>query len=498
MSNPNGRKPDSEGIFAEVNNVSGSSEDWILDSGATEHVTFDKGVFSSYQELQNPKQVRFGDEHQGSGLGVGDIQVEVLLDKGKTRNLTLRNVLHVPELRRNLLSVSAATGHGSQGVIYSDCIVLRNAKGVDQLVANKEGNLYKVNLKVKPSFGLATTSKDVLTLWHERFGHISKKTIVRMSKEKLIIGLPKPQKEGSGHMIDCDSCALGKQARKSFPNSSRKRADVVGARLHVDLCTVGTESIGKAKYFVLFKDEYSNYRHIYCIKLKDEAYDSVRSCVAQIKSDTGKDVRCLVSDCGSELISKRTKEYLLQQKIGQELSAPFTPEQNGLIERDNRTLLEGTRTQLFHENLWGESANTVVYLLNRSVNRVTGNRTPFERYFGMKPKINHLRVFGCLAMMELQEKKRSGYQKKLEARSKPMIMVGYARDYTYRLYDSKDDKVIITREAYFDESRTVTGMDLPMVEYISLNTAIDQDPPHMQAESEEDTDISSIEDAGRG
>lgn len=210
---------------------------------------------------------------------------------------------------------------------------------------------------------------------------------------------------------------------------------------------------------MLFKDEYSNYRHIYCSKTKDETYDCIRKCVAKIRGDTGAQVRCLVSDCGSELISKRTQEYLIQNKISQELSAPFTPQQNGLIERDNRTVMEGARAMLFHrqlpEKLWGEAVNTMVYILNRSINRITGYKTPYEKYFKAVPNVSHLRVFGSFAMVKQQDKKRSGYQKKLEPRSKPLLLTGYDKDFTYRLFDHETNKIIITREAYFDESRTI-------------------------------------------
>lgn len=153
----------------------------------------------------------------------------------------------------------------------------------------------------------------------------------------------------------------------------------------------------------MFKDEYSNYRLIYFVKTKDQVFDCIVMSVAQIFADTQKQVV-------TELVSKRTQDFLLEKSIIQETSAPFTPEQNGFIERDNRTVMEGARSILFDkklpQKLWGEAANTVVYLLNRSVNKNTGAKTPYELYFGKKPKVNYLRVFGSLAYMKLQEKKR--------------------------------------------------------------------------------------------
>ena len=94
---------------------------------------------------------------------------------------------------------------------------------------------------------------------------------------------------------------LGKQHRHPIPASGRERAKQVGDAVHVDLRgPIGTEAIDKSFYFVLFKDEFSNFRIVYTVRTKDLVYDSIRKCVAQIESDTKKKVKCLVSDCGSE------------------------------------------------------------------------------------------------------------------------------------------------------------------------------------------------------
>ena len=169
---------------------------------------------------------------------------------------------------------------------------------------------------------------------------------------------------------------------------------------------------------------------MYAVRTKDLVYDSIRKCVAQIESDTKKEVKRLVSDYGSEIVSNKPKEFLMSKSIlAQRLSASFTPQQNGLIERDNRTVIEAARAMLYHrilpEELWSEAVHTAVYLLNRTVNKLTGDKTPFELYYGRKPRVNHIKVFGCLAFMKAQEKKRSGYQKKLEPRADKGVLVGY-------------------------------------------------------------------------
>lgn len=154
------------------------------------------------------------------------------------------------------------------------------------------------------------------------------------------------------------------------------------------------------------------------MKTKDQAFDCIKKVVAQLKGDTGNDVRTIVSDKGSEIVSKKTTDFLLEKSIAQEICAPYTPAQNGFIERENRTIMEATRSCLFEckapQFLWGEAANSAVYVLNRTINSKSDMKTPFEMYFKRKPRVDNLRIFGSLAYVKLQEKKRSGYQKKLE------------------------------------------------------------------------------------
>ena len=453
---------DHQAIIAEANNTEASSsksfiDDWVLDTGASDHMIADKENFVTYKKLDNPKIVRYGNRGCSEVLGIGDVQVASRIGKNQVRRLILKNVLHVPRIGRNLLSLGSATDQGSTGVFTKEQLILKNKNGDIQVIGSRlSSKLWKADLQVIKPTALYSEREPHFEVWHERLGHIGRKTIEVMLKHKVVDGM----NESTISEIACKSCALGKQSRKHFPSRSRERAIEVGQRVHVDICgPIGTPTIRGYKYFVLFKDEFSNYRHIYFVGKKDEVHQKLRVYVTQLKNEANKPLRTLVSDRGSELTSRRTQEFLLENGISHEVSAPFTPEQNGLIERDNRTIAEAMRTMLIHKNLpeklWGEAANTAVYLLNRVPNKNTGRTTPFERYFGKKPRVSHLRAYGCLAMMKLQEKKRSGYQRKLEHRARETILVGYEMDFTYRLYDPKTNQVYVTREANFDELRAV-------------------------------------------
>lgn len=236
------------------------------------------------------------------------------------------------------------------------------------------------------------------------------------------------------------------------------RAFEVGERIHMDIGRpLGVDTYCGQSYFIIFKDEFSTYRFVFLMKSRSEAHDCIRSVVAHVKADAKKDVRYIFSDRGSEFTSNRSQEFLLDNKIIHQISAPFTPAQNGFIERDNRTLMEGVRTMLLARQvpsyLWGEALMTLAFILNRTVNSRSSSKTPYEIYFAndKKPKLDQLKVFGWLYLYKTQTKKRSGYQQKIEERGREAIFTGYEADFTYRVFDIIDRKIIVTSDVKFDE-----------------------------------------------
>lgn len=370
-------------------------------------------------------------------------------------------------MRKKLISVSKSTQNGCSGEFKGRRVVIKNSKGEIICIGINRNSLYYVQVDKEAQEKALTVEEDSLKLWHERFGHINKNSVVKTSKavlgmNKLDDFLSKNKDERS--KIDCISCRIGKQSRLHFPSSSQERATSVGKAIHMDICGPFGEGSAEVKqYFILFKDEYSNYRFIYFLKSRDEAFDCIRETVATIYAETQKEVRQIVSDCGSEFTSKRSKEYFVQNKILHRKSAPFTPAQNGFIERDNRTVMEGARSLMVHmkvpSKLWTEATTNMVYLLNRSVNVNTNGKTPYELYYGKVPSVSHLRIFGSLAVVKTVEKKRSGYQKKLDARGIVGILVGYSKNFTYRISVPSENKILVVRDVVFDEGKTLETIE---------------------------------------
>jgi len=437
----------------------GGERCWILDSGASSHISGFRADFSAYEKLETPRTVLLANQQKGYGIGLGEIKLVVKID-GQDKILKLKNVLHVPEIKRRLISIGAATDNGCKGIIENNKIkLIKNDQ--PQLVAIKRNGIYYVQVNEEENAN-AVESTDPLEMWHNRFGHINKRTILKMANEGHVEGLEEIRgqqlaKSKTLDTIDCESCQKRKMSKLTIPLSTRTRSTRVGEVVHSDICgPLGKTSISGANYIVLFKDEASNYRFIYCVKTREETFECLKKTYARILADTNNKMLTLVTDCGSEYISIRTQLYLSDHNVVHRKSIPFVPAQNGFVERENRTISEGVRSMLFASNMplyfWSEAATTFVYLLNRSLNKNI-DKTPYEYFFKEKPRISFLRPFGCLAYVKTQTKKRSGYQQKLEERAQKGALLGYDRDYTYRVYLLEERKIILSRDIAFDETK---------------------------------------------
>lgn len=160
------------------------------------------------------------------------------------------------------------------------------------------------------------------------------------------------------------------------------------------------------------------------------------------------------TDRGGEFTSTEFETYCSELGINRFLTAPYTSQQNGVTERRNQTIVGMARSLLKSKKVpgrfWGEAVNTAVYLLNRAPTKSVTGMTPYEAWYHKKPKVHHLRVFGCVGHVKIVKPHLS----KLEDRSTPMIFLGYEKgSKAYRLYDPKGNKVHVSRDVIFEEER---------------------------------------------
>ncbi|UYV81349.1 hypothetical protein LAZ67_20000875 [Cordylochernes scorpioides] len=257
------------------------------------------------------------------------------------------------------------------------------------------------------------------------------------------------------NMDTCQVCIQAKHPRTPFkpvlyPQSTRP-LDLI----HIDLIgPIQEESIGGAKYVLTLVDDFSRKIFVEFLSSKLETFDIIRSFIEEIEKRKEIKVKQLRSDNGKEFTNNQMTQYLKGKGIKHQLTNVYTPQQNGISERYNRTLIEGTRALLIDSQLplryWAETMSTFAYLKNRTPCKKLGWITPEERFSNRKPTVAHLKIFGCIAYYYVHKHKRGKFQ----PTAKAGIFVGYSSTRkAWRLIDPENENVIETRDVKFLENK---------------------------------------------
>ena len=221
--------------------------------------------------------------------------------------------------------------------------------------------------------------------------------------------------------------------------------------VHTDICgPMRVKSKEGSLYFITFIDDRSRWCEVYFLKKKSEALDAFKRYKAYVENQTGQKIKFLQSDNGSEYLSNEFNHFLDENGIGRRLTVPYTPQQNGVAERKNRTLLNAARCMLIQSklssNFWTEAILTANYVRNRCPSKSLNNETAFKLWTGRQPSVKHLRTFGSLA---LTLDKTPG-KDKFDSRSRECIFLGYsAESKAFRLWLTDEQKIIISRDVKF-------------------------------------------------
>ncbi|KAL3699493.1 hypothetical protein R1sor_017515 [Riccia sorocarpa] len=363
---------------------------WFLDGGASEHMTHHREWFHNLEPVEKGTWfVGVADDTQLPVEGIGDIEITCCANE-EVRKAVLRGALYVPQLKKNLFSVGQAADKGFDTVYSKDTCRLVTTRGEVVISGMRHQGLYRLDIKaVSSQANIASSARSHetdLMLWHHRLGHVNLESIRRMKNEKMIDGLPEGLKEPLDDF--CEACVLGKQHRLTFSTrAEHKRAEKPGEFFHTDICSMETESIGGSKYFLLFKDDHSGYRFIFCIKRKSNVFQCFKDLQELVKMELNTDfsgIKKIRSDRGGEFLAKKFASHLKAAGIFHEVSAPYSPKQNGRVERDNRTVTECVRSMLataqLGDEFWAEAAQTEVYILNRTATRTLQGKTPLEAW----------------------------------------------------------------------------------------------------------------------
>jgi hypothetical protein len=317
-------------------------------------------------------------------------------------------------------------------------------------VQRTDSRLYKIHLTTVEPVCLMANTSDSSWLWHGRLGHINFQSIRMLVEKEMARGVP---------LIDhpdqvCHSCLAAKQTRMPYPQHSKWRADEPLDLVHVDLCgPITPETVGGNKYFMLLVDDCTRWMSVYILKSKDQTCSTFVKFKAEAENSLGYRIKVVRSDRGGEFLSGALKDVCESAGIKRQFTAPYSPQQNGVVERRNRTVMEMARSLLKCMNVpgcfWGEAVNHSVYLLNRLPTKPMGYRTPFEGWHGKRPQLGHLKVFGCRANV----RPAKPHLKKLEDRSVAMVYFGVEQgSKAHRLFDPQSRRIVVSRDVVFEES----------------------------------------------
>ncbi|UYV75014.1 hypothetical protein LAZ67_12002096, partial [Cordylochernes scorpioides] len=432
-----------------------SVHNWFVDSGATSHMAYDESFFTELNREQTQNVVvANGNKLQVKGIGQGEIKV--ITPQGKTDTLLLTKVLYIPELTDNLLSVSAATSNGCKVTFNRDwCTIERDNTALANGIL--DNGMYRLHLDDNPQTRTFKANvakqnhcknKNCLMLWHDRLGHRNIESIKKIQNENLARGL---SLNNCSHSTDCVQCIQGKLTETPFPKKTEYRATETLQLVHSDICgPLPTNSLSGKRYFITFTDDYSRYTKTYLLKGKDEAYEKIKDYVISAHTEFGKNIQTIRTDNGREYVNRQVEEFLNQSGIKHQLTVPYSPAQNGVAERKNRSLMEMTRCIMFDsglpQSLWAEAVTTANYLHNRIPSKAS-DKTPFELWTNRKPSLKHLKRFGCKAFAYIPKIKRN----KLDSKVIEGIFLGYDdRSKGYRILHDTDN-ITISRSVKFLE-----------------------------------------------
>lgn len=427
-----------------INKTSDFLSTWLIDSGASRHMTPYRSMFIEYEKLDKPEKVGLGDGRTVDATGVGKVKVALKINHNKVEPGILHEVLHVPQLATNLFSVRSATERGRIIQFGHTRCWIKDKRGKVKAMGTLRDKLFHLDCD---SF-INESAAVAMDIWHQRLAHLNETTLKKLHNGDSVKGINISTTE----LPFCVGCAEGKPTKQPSKPIGEIRSTRKLELIHSDVCSMENESLAGSKYFVTFIDDYSRCCAVYFMKNKSEVLEKLKT----FQSDTancGQRIGTLRSDRGGEYTSEEFVNYLKSHHIRQELTAAYNPQQNGVAERMNRTLCESARAMMHHAKLpkkfWAEAIATSAYVRNRVLTSAhKDNRTPYEKWYGRKPDISNLRVFGCIAYALIPQQLRQ----KLDKKSHKVRFVGYCkRSKAYRVLDETTGRVIIRRDVIFDE-----------------------------------------------
>nr|GEU97808.1 retrovirus-related Pol polyprotein from transposon TNT 1-94 [Tanacetum cinerariifolium] len=365
---------------------------WHIDSAASNHMTGEEDLFVEME--QSKGDVTFGDESKAPVKG----KVKVLIQAKDGSHQYISDVYNVPNLKSNILSVGQLL-EKNYDIHFKDCsATIRNQerKLITKVLMTKN-RMFILNIQPDEAKCLKIYLEDHSWLWHMRYGRLNFNVLKLLSSMGMVKGLD--QFDHPNQV--CEGCFLRKHARSLFSKEATSKANEPLQLIHMDLCgPITPPYYGKNLYFMLFIDDFSRKTWVYFLKEKSQDFEAFTTFKAMVEKNKGLKIKSMRSDRGGEFLSKEFNKFCEDNRIRRFLTAPYSPQKNGLVERKNRTILNMVRSMLktkkMPKEFWAEVVDCVVYLLNWCPSKSLDNKTLQEAWNGLKPTVSHLRVISFI------------------------------------------------------------------------------------------------------
>jgi transposase InsO family protein len=429
----------------------------VIDSGCTNHMTRERSMFESLKESDGDHYITFAGNQKEKVLGTGNIDLN--------SKFSLSKVLLVESLGYNLLSISQLCASGFNFLFTNEGVTfIRRSDGSVAFKGVPKGTLYLVNfsqekaqldkcLVIKSSSGW---------LWHRRLAHVGMRNLNKLLKGDHILGLTNVSIEKDRI---CSACQAGKQVGVPHPSKSIVTTVKPLELLHMDLFgPVAYISIGGNKYGLIIVDDYSRFTWIFFLHNKNVVQDTFKKFPKRSQNEFETKIKKVRSDNGTKFKNTNIEEFLDEEGIGHEFFVPYTPQQNGIVERKNRTLIEAARTMLdeykVSDQFWVEAINRACHAINRLYLHKILNKTAYELLLGKKPNMSYFRVFGSKCFILNKKPKNSKFAPKVGEG----FLLGYASNaHGYHVFNKTSSCVEIACDVTFDESNGSQGEQVDSV-----------------------------------
>jgi hypothetical protein len=420
QNNLNKTESTTHALLATENDV--SKDCWILDSGASDHMCHNEEHFTSMKKTENV-MITLADGKRVKAYGKGTV---VLISNISSCQIHLTNVLYVPDLKRNLISLSVIDTKGYNiNVSNGNIFITKTSK---TLLSFKLLNGIYIGYFIQMGINCLSTARittESMEDWHKKMGHLNYQDLRQLTNivdGANLSGVSRPAEK-------CETCILAKLTRYSF--SGRNDRDITTDPNHVvsaDLGFVSLRNITGETSFVTYTHHGTGASRVYLLHKKSDQFKCFEEYLAEMKTQYNVTVKVLKCDGAGEFVNQRMKDLFKEKGIMMETSTAYTPEQNAVAERKNRTLVECCRAMLIesglNKNLWGYALMTAAYLKNRSPSSVDKSKTPIELLSKKKPNLSNLRFWGEECWKHVPKERRQ----KLDNKAIKCNLIGYTHN----------------------------------------------------------------------